>query len=114
MSREHGSTQSWSIRDIESLINEYPEYARYMEQKKEIKAKYPEELFILRKRIDKRALTYTPELRELHKQYLKEISDLIFKPEGDFQQFTWESLSDVEKLLQERKARGRKRGLIDY
>ena len=40
----------------------------------------------------------------------KIICDLMFMPEGDFQKFIWDNLSDFDKLQMERKANGKKRG----
>lgn len=109
-----GTKKDFSIRDEESIIRKYPEYQRYIIQKNEIKAKYPEELFLQGTQSGRRKIKYSIEERDLYKQYLKELGDLLFQPDGDFQQFTWEMLSDADKLEQERKARGRQRRLVDY
>lgn len=44
--------------------------------------------------------------REEYKQYLKEIADLIFKPNGNFQKMLWDTMGSHEKELMERRARG--------
>ena len=109
-----GTKKNFSIRDEESIIRNYPEYQRYIIQKNEIKAKYPEEIFLLGSKIGRRSIKYSKEQRELHKQYLIELGDLLFQPGGNFQQFTWELLSDADKELMERKSKSKKTRKIEY
>lgn len=104
-----------SIRDVESLKeNEY--YLEYWKQKQEIKSKYPSDLFdnierpgAVPKKIRIQELNdYSKNHRVTHKKYLKEVCDLLFEPDGYFQQFSWDNMGETEKLFMERKARGRK------
>ena len=82
-------------------------YRKYDKKKKDIKKKYPAKVF-KRDVAGRGFLKYTDEERKLHQSYLKDLLDLIFKPDGDFQQFTWDIMSDQDKMIMERKARGRK------
>lgn len=89
--------------------NQY--YKLFQEEKDQLKSKYPQEIFykpISGRDTSKECKKYI-ELgyRELHKEYLKELSDLIFKPDGTYQQFTWDIMPEVDKLEMEKKARGR-------
>jgi hypothetical protein len=52
---------------------------------------------------------YTDKERNKHRKYLKELGDLMYKSNGNFQKFIWDDLSQVDKEARERTARGRKR-----
>jgi hypothetical protein len=39
----------------------------------------------------------------------KLVAELLFKPNGDFQKFLWENMSEHDRLIQERKATGKTR-----
>lgn len=82
-------------------------YKKYDKKKQKLKKKYPSDIFKKagpgHKKID-----YPAEQRKLHQSYLKELLDLIFENDGDYQKFSWDILSDMDKLAMERKARGRK------
>lgn len=92
-----------------------PYYIKFIQEKEEIKKKYPPEIFITEynntgrrpKHIEQLNKEYFAKHRSLHQEYLKELADLIFTPNGSYQEFTWDIMSDVEKLEMERKARGR-------
>lgn len=92
-----------------------PHYIKFTKKKEDIKKKYPPQIFDLTptsgrtsKYIDAYNKEYVATQRSLHKEYLKEIADLIFEPSGDFQKLTWEIMGEKQKLDMERKARGRK------
>lgn len=53
---------------------------------------------------------YTEEERKKFRAYLKDIGDLLYKKDGWFQKFIWDDMSELEKELQSRKARGRLNG----
>jgi hypothetical protein len=54
-------------------------------------------------------LTYdNEEQQEQYKQWCKDILELLLEPNGDYQKFSWDIMSDFDKLTMERKARGRK------
>lgn len=110
MSRLLNSTQGYSIRDEESLKKKYPSFNLYWEQKQKIKEKYPSSLFVYDSIGRAKPINYSKEERELFKQYMREIYDLIHEPDGHFQKFAWESLSDFDKLQMQRKANGDTRG----
>ena len=52
--------------------------------------------------------------RKLYQKYLKDIGDLLMKPDGNFQKFIWDIRSENDKLIQERQARGRKSSPYNY
>jgi len=51
---------------------------------------------------------YTQKERNRHRKYLKELSNLLFKKNGNFQKFMWDTLTEGEKLQQEQIINGRK------
>ena len=53
---------------------------------------------------------YNEEERKKFRLYLKEIGDLLFEKKGWFQKFIWDDMSDLDKELMDRKARGRLNG----
>lgn len=85
--------------------NQY--YKEYEKLKEEIKSKYPAEIFIQDYSTAKVKKDYLTKERFLYQQYLKELTDLIFQPDGLFQKFIWDVMSEVEKLEMERRTRGR-------
>lgn len=92
-----------------------PHYIKFTELKERIKQKYPQEIFELSdytgksiKQINKETREYEEKYRHLHLQYLRELADLIFQPDGEFQLLTWDMISEVEQKEMERRARGRK------
>ena len=92
--------------------NEY--YKAFIKEKEEIKSKYPEEIFDKavsgRNTIREYKVYLDKGHRDLHKQYIRELADLIFTPGGNYQQFTWDIMSEVEKIEMERLARGHNYG----
>lgn len=84
------SNDKVSVRDLKRMLQN-PFYKEYWEEKQEIKSKYPPPLQMN---------------KEEWETWKKEIGDLIFRPNGSFQQFLWDTLSDQEKLFQDRRARG--------
>ena len=80
-------------------------YRKYYKEKQKIKDKYPPNIFLSEGRGGKRF--YEEGEQELYQKYLKELSNVIFQPNGDFQKFSWDALNDVEKLQMERTARGK-------
>lgn len=91
-----------SVNEDLLLKNQY--YQKYLKQKKEIQSRYPQEMW-------EYPLSRTKYNREMWKQYLKEIGDLMYTKEGWFQQFIWDSYSESDKELMERKARSNKQGV---
>lgn len=101
-----------TINNTASLLkNEH--YKRYHDKKQEIKSKYPQEMWIKSPNTSSNSSLkikleeYIKNYRKLHKEYLKELGDLIFEPDGDFQKFSWENMSEADKVVQERKSRAR-------
>lgn len=108
--------------DPEYVYKDNQYYKNYEVEKEEIKSKYPSEIFdnmSVSGQGKHQEMMYEEYIstnqRELHKQYLKEIADLIFQPNGQFQEFTWDTMSEVSKDEMKRKARGRlNRGITEY
>lgn len=106
----------FSINDLKKL-NKNPHYKKYIERKEEIKKKYNPSLWkhygveLTKKDYVK---WYIEEAQEEWRNYLKEIADVMFEPDGDFQKFTWDIMSEVDKLTQQRTARGKRSRKIDY
>lgn len=78
-------------KEIEKL-KENPYYLNYWNQKQEIVNRYP-------KIAD---MTITE-----YRQYLKEIGDLMWSPDGWFQQYIWDNIDEWTQILMDRKARGK-------
>ena len=93
----------------ESLLQN-KNYKRYDEKKQKLKNKYPQEIFTLQPpgRPRLQYTIYDEKERELHKDYLKKLTNLLFEPNGDYQKYCWDTLSEQDKLIAERKARGKK------
>jgi len=51
---------------------------------------------------------YTEKERNRHRKYLKELSNLLFKSNGNFQKFMWDTLTEQERGIQEQIINGRK------
>ena len=99
-----------SVNDLEDLKDKSEDYLKYWEKKEEIKKKYSEDCFPNWVPDGRKFITHstTKEQRQEYKQYLKEIGDLLFEPNGDYQNFVWNQLMPPgEREIQERIARGR-------
>ena len=99
--------KDWSINDTSTLLNN-PHYKKFYTEKKKIQSKYDKRLFEWSKTRPPVSIKnwYMEEGREQWLMYLKEIGDLIYKQNGDFQEFLWDILSDQDKEIMERRARG--------
>jgi hypothetical protein len=100
-----------SSRDFQYNYKQNKYFLKYAKQRDKIREKY-EDLF-WRDRAGhpaKNARKYTQQDHERYKKYLKQIADLMFKPNGWFQKFYWDALSEQDKEIMERKARGRLNG----
>lgn len=82
-------------------------YRNYNKKKEKLINKYPSNLFA-KPSSGPKPEDYPQEQRDNWKNWCKDILDLMFEPDGDFQKFTWDILSEQEKLSRERKSRGRK------
>jgi hypothetical protein len=91
------------ITDLQA-IKQNEHYKKYYKQKQKIKSKYPDTLIKSEGKGGKRF--FEKGEQELSRKYLKEIADLILKPNGDFQKFSWDLINSVDKLQMERTARG--------
>ena len=99
---------SKSYWEPEYAYKESKYYKLFQEEKKQIVNKYPQHIF------DDKHRPYTKEDRELHLQYLKELADVIFTPDGNYQKFSWDIMTDVQKEEMEKIARGRLSGTGEY
>lgn len=91
------------ITDLEA-IKQNEHYKKYLIQKEKIQSKYPPNLVKSERETGRRF--YEKGEQELSRKYLKEIADLILKPGGHFQKFSWDLINTQEKLQMERTARG--------
>ena len=82
-----------SVRDLKEMLQN-PWYKIYYEKKQELLQNYPPN---------------KQRSREEHLSYIKELCDMIWEPDGEFQKFLWDIMSEQEKLEQRRRASGRKR-----
>lgn len=89
--------------------NEY--YMKYVVQRDKIKRKYRDVIVGDRQYQGPPPRggypLYSDGERKRHRKYLKEIGDLLYKKNGYFQKFMWDSLSEVETLARERRTRRR-------
>ena len=83
-----------SHRDLQQLLKSET-YRLYYELKQDILKDYPPP---------------KQRTREQSLEVSQRISDLMWEPNGAFQQFIWEQMSDQDKLLQDRRAEGKKQG----
>lgn len=83
-----------SMRDLDQLLSSEP-YKLYYELKQDILKDYPEP----KKRT-----------REESLEIIKRVSDLMWEPNGPFQQFLWDQMSEQEKIQQDRRALNKKPG----
>lgn len=96
------------------LYKENKYYKLYNKQKQKIKEKYPPRIFDGTAKSGRGSMTKLSEEylagndRELFNQYLKELADLIFQPNGNYQKMVWDTMGEKDKLEMERIARGRK------
>ena len=106
-----------SVNDLEELKEVSKDYLNYSIKKDKLKEKYSEDIFPNWVPDGRKFITHstTKEQREGYKQYLKEIGDLLFEPNGDYQKFVWNQLTPPgEREEQERKARGRLPRQLEY
>lgn len=109
-----------SINDLRGLLKN-ENYRKYYEKKLEIQSRYPLKPWLFSAHSPTKGpykpnlIAYTEEEWEAWIGYKKEICDLMLEQNGDFQEFVWDIISDYDKELQERRARGRKnKGIIEY
>ena len=86
-----------------------PYYQQFLVEKNKIKERYPQELWQTPTSY-KSAKIFDKDLQVLWKQYLKEVGDLMFQPNGTFQDFVWDVMSESDKNLMAHKARTNKYG----
>ena len=89
----------------ESLIQN-KNYKRYDDKKQLLKNKYDKQLFISSSP-GRGEIPYSDSERKEHKEYLEKICSMLIEPNGDYQKFTWDIMSQQDKILQERKTRRR-------
>jgi len=88
---------SESKKDIEKYENEH--YKVYFKEKQEIQEKYPR---WVSEDITKQNREYD---RKVWLEYLKEIADLMLRPNGDFQKYVWDTISESDREVMERNSR---------
>lgn len=106
-----------TVKDLSELLKDN-NYSKYDKKKQKIKEKYPKDIFPNHIPEGYKMAPNRPpteEQRELYKEYLKEIGDLLFEPKGDYQKFCWDYLtSGGDKIQMERKAKGSTYGGKSY
>tara|TARA_A100001201_G_scaffold142790_1_gene142014 strand:- start:4136 stop:4465 length:330 start_codon:yes stop_codon:yes gene_type:complete len=97
-----------SVNDLRTKMTNKG-YSRYHKQKLKIQKKYDERLFNWSSSRESKQTKdwFKEEGQEEWRRYIKEISDIMFEPAGNFQQFTWDILSKTEQEYRDRKARGK-------
>jgi len=93
---------SESKKDIEKYENEH--YKVYFKEKQEIQEKYPR---WVSEDITKQNREYD---RKVWLEYLKEIADLMLRPNGDFQKYVWDTISESDREVMERNSRASMQG----
>ena len=83
-----------SVNKLEDLLTD-KNYQIYNERKQKIKSKYSEDCFPNHVpegwRVPRKNITQAQ--RKEYLRYLKEVSDLLLKPNGPYQKFTWDYLT---------------------
>lgn len=104
----------------EELLFSDKNYLNYLEKKKLLQEKYNITKILhppkngRPKKYKEDEVQYTQEEHLIYKEYIKELLDLMYEPDGDFQKFIWDSMSLHDKETQTRTARGRRRPKIEY
>jgi hypothetical protein len=83
-------------------------YIKYAKEKAKITAKYKGKIYFdsLDTKQKRSHTPYDKKERELYLTYLKEIGDLLLKPDGSFQEFVWDIVAPSTKAIQKIRARG--------
>jgi len=81
-------------------------YQNYDKKKQELKNKYDKHLFISSSP-GRGEIPYSDSERKEYKEYLEKICSMLIEANGDYQKFTWDIMSQQDKILQERKTRRR-------
>ena len=95
-------------------FEELESYRNFLKEKKIIQAKYPSKPWNVHAgngRPGNHKDPFDTDWWNDWQSYKKEITDLILTPNGNFQQFTWELISEKNEEIMERKARGVKRSI---
>ena len=92
--------KDWSINNTSSLLKN-THYKKFHTQKKIIQLKYDSRLFEWHRTRPPASIKkwYLEEGQEQYRKYLKEITDLLFANNGDFQEFLWDILSSQDKEI---------------
>ena len=93
--------------------NELPEYRLYLKEKKAIQKKYPSKPWdnVPKSGPGNFRDAYNDKWWAEWQSYKKEMLELLFRPEGSFQQFTWLLLSEKDEEVRESLAKGKKRSI---
>lgn len=83
-----------SMRDTKQLLTSEP-YIRYNEKKQAIKSKYPK---------------WIHRTREENREYMRELGELIWDVNGDFQEFIDTQIPMDEEIRREKKVNPKKAG----
>ena len=113
--KKYETKSGWSINNTSTLLTN-KHYKRFYEERKKIQSKYDKRLFEWHATRPPRSLKewYVSEGQEQWREYLKEISDLMFSSGSDWQEFTWSIISVQEKETMERKSRNTFKNVETY
>ena len=89
-----------------SYLNKNKNYKKYEKQKLKLKDKYPPTLFAKGGFNNRTKELATDEERELYKEYIEKLMDIILKPNSHYQKYIWDTLSPSEKLFRELVSKG--------
>jgi|TARA_R110001592_G_scaffold34938_3_gene119428 hypothetical protein len=92
-----------------SYLDRNKNYKKYEKQKDKLKAKYPPTLFAKPGYSNRYKGKATDDERELYKEYIGKLMDIINKPNSHYQNYLWDTLSSSEKLFREAKVNGSSR-----
>ena len=91
--KRDGSEGRGSLEGQYQKLRTNPLYEEYWKEKQAILERYPP----------------IPEMNPVqYRSWLEEITELMFRADGWYQRWLWDTMSEWNKLVQERKAKGRK------
>ena len=107
-----------TLKNREHLLKN-ENYKKYYDKKLEILKNYEQEIFNAgysrgAHRTQRQKDKYIEFEQEKYREYIKKVCDLMLKPDGDFQKFVWDIMSETDKELMEKRAKGSRDRMIEY
>jgi len=98
-----------------NLLYNFEEYQAFKEEKEKIINKYPPHIVCDCNSFQtKNRGRLSPEDWLVWKEYLKELTDLLLEPNGNYQKWVWATLSDRDVEARERVVKGKYQPKIEY